>query len=33
MRHKLLGDAIRYSPLVDQKYLDTCYIASSYRFK
>jgi len=33
MRHKLLGDFIRRSPLVDQKYLDTGYIALSYRFK
>lgn len=33
MRHKLLGDSIRRSPLVDQKYLDTSYIALSYRFK
>jgi outer membrane protein len=33
MRHKLLGDSIRRSPLVDKKYLDTGYIALSYRFK
>jgi outer membrane protein len=33
VRHNLLGDSIRRSPLVDQKYLDTGYIALSYRFK
>ena len=33
VRHKRLGDAIRLSPLVDQQYLDTAYIALSYRFK
>jgi len=33
VRHKRLGDAIRLSPLVDKQYLDTAYIALSYRFK
>jgi len=33
VRHKRLGDSIRLSPLVDQQYLDTAYVALSYRFK
>ncbi|MFA5825225.1 MAG: MipA/OmpV family protein [Gallionellaceae bacterium] len=33
VRHRWLGDAIRRSPLVDQRYLDTGYIALSYRFR
>ncbi|MBA4381870.1 MAG: MipA/OmpV family protein [Sideroxydans sp.] len=32
-RRKWLGDAIRQSPLVDKNYLDTGYVAVSYRFK
>ncbi len=33
VRRKWLGDAIRQSPIVGQRYLDTGYIALSYRFK
>lgn len=33
IRHKRLGEAIRLSPLVEQNYLDTAYIALSYRFR
>lgn len=33
VRHKWLGDAIRNSPIVSRRYLDTGYIALSYRFK
>jgi outer membrane protein len=33
VRHKWLGDAIRQSPIVSRRYLDTGYIALSYRFK
>jgi len=33
VRRKWLGDAIRYSPIVSQSYLDTGYVALSYRFK
>jgi len=32
-RRKWLGDAIRHSPIVDKAYLDTGYVAVSYRFK
>jgi outer membrane protein len=32
-RRKWLGDSIRLSPIVGQRYLDTGYIALSYRFK
>jgi MipA family protein len=32
-RRKWLGDAIRQSPIVNRRYLDTGYIALSYRFK
>jgi MipA family protein len=32
-RRKWLGDSIQYSPIVSQSYLDTSYIALSYRFK
>ncbi|MFA6121302.1 MAG: MipA/OmpV family protein [Sideroxydans sp.] len=32
-RRKWLGDAIRLSPIVDKSYLDTGYVAVSYRFK
>ena len=33
VRRKWLGDAIRNSPIVSQRYLDTGYIALSYRYK
>jgi outer membrane protein len=33
VRRKWLGDAIRLSPIVNQRYLDTGYLALSYRFK
>ena len=33
VRRKWLGDAIRFSPIVNRGYLDTGYIALSYRFK
>jgi outer membrane protein len=33
VRHKWLGDAIQHSPIVSQRYLDTGYLALSYRFK
>ena len=33
LRRKWLGDAIRNSPFVSQRYLDTGYIALSYRYK
>ena len=33
VRRKWLGDAIRLSPIVNQRYLDTGYIALSYRFR
>lgn len=33
VRRKRLGDAIRLSPIVNQRYLDTGYLALSYRFK
>ena len=33
VRRKWLGDAIRNSPIVSQQYLDTGYIALSYRYK
>jgi len=32
-RRKWLGDSIRHSPIVDKAYLDTGYVAVSYRFK
>lgn len=32
-RRKWLGDAIRQSAIVDKAYLDTAYVAVSYRFK
>ena len=32
-RRKWLGDSIRLSPIVDKSYLDTGYVAVSYRFK
>lgn len=32
-RRKWLGDTIRHSPIVDKAYLDTAYLALSYRFK
>ncbi len=32
-RRKWLGDAIRHSAMVDKAYLDTAYVAVSYRFK
>jgi outer membrane protein len=32
-RRKWLGEAIRQSPIIGQRYLDTGYIALSYRFK
>lgn len=32
-RRKWLGDAIRHSAIVDKAYLDTGYVALSYRFK
>ncbi|MDD5058171.1 MAG: MipA/OmpV family protein [Sideroxydans sp.] len=33
LRHKRLGDAIQQSPIVTRRYLDTGYLALSYRFK
>ena len=33
VRRKWLGDAIRSSPIVSRSYLDTGYLALSYRFK
>jgi outer membrane protein len=33
VRRKWLGDAVRHSPIVSRRYLDTGYIALSYRFK
>ncbi len=33
VRRKWLGDAIRNSPVVNQRYLDTGYVALSYRYK
>jgi len=33
VRRKWLGDAIQFSPIVNQRYLDTGYIALSYRFR
>jgi outer membrane protein len=33
IRRKWLGDSIQHSPIVSQRYLDTSYIALSYRFK
>ena len=33
VRRKWLGDAIRFSPIVSQRYLDTGYLTLSYRFK
>lgn len=33
VRHKWLGEAIRSSPIVSRSYLDTAYLALSYRFK
>lgn len=33
VRRKWLGDAIQFSPIVTQKYLDTGYLSLSYRFK
>ena len=33
VRRKWLGDAIRLSPIVGQRYLDTGYLTLSYRFK
>ena len=33
VRRKWLGDAIRQSPIVSQRYLDTGYFSLSYRFK
>jgi outer membrane protein len=33
VRRKWLGDAIQHSPIVTQGYLDTAYLALSYRFK
>jgi outer membrane protein len=33
VRRKWLGDAIRLSPIVDKGYMDTSYVAVSYRFK
>jgi outer membrane protein len=32
-RRKWLGDSIQFSPIVNQKYQDTAYLALSYRFK
>lgn len=32
-RHKWLGDSIQLSPIVTQRYLDTAYLALSYRFR
>ncbi|MDH2917203.1 MAG: MipA/OmpV family protein [Gallionella sp.] len=32
-RRKWLGDAIRLSPIIDKGYLDTGYVAVSYRFR
>jgi len=32
-RRKWLGDAIRHSAIVDKAYLDTAYVAVSYRFR
>ena len=32
-RRKWLGEAIRQSPIVEKAYLDTSYVAVSYRFK
>jgi len=32
-RRKWLGDTIQHSPIVDKAYLDTAYLALSYRFK
>ena len=33
VRRKWLGQAIRLSPIVSQRYLDTGYLSLSYRFK
>ena len=33
VRRKWLADAIQLSPIVTQRYLDTAYVALSYRFK
>lgn len=33
VRRKWLGDAIRHSPIVSRRYLDTAYLALSYRFR
>jgi MipA family protein len=33
VRRKWLGDAIRQSPIVDRRYLDTAYLSLSYRFR
>ena len=33
VRRKWLGDSIQHSPIVSQSYMDTGYIALSYRFK
>jgi outer membrane protein len=33
LRHKRLGDAIQHSPIVTRGYLDTGYLALSYRFE
>lgn len=33
VRRKWLGDAIQFSPIVSQRYLDTGYLTLSYRFK
>lgn len=33
VRRKWLGDAIRHSPIVGRRYLDTSYLALSYRFR
>jgi outer membrane protein len=33
LRHKRLGNAIQHSPIVTREYLDTGYLALSYRFE
>jgi outer membrane protein len=33
VRRKWLGDAIQHSPIVGQRFLDSAYLALSYRFK